>query len=211
MNFVFQISPYVAPDLVRQVSDALERRTELRSREQFPRMWRVIDGLNGQKASRGTWNRRRRRYRVYGVLLILLGIILFVPGMMDPGELLVPLIAGAAGILAGGLTLWMCGSRKKKKDSRFDRAAEQFLKGLAAPPSAQVRFTEDGMEIAGRPGASYPDFDFVAETRDLFLLTWKEKITLLQKKDLAEGDLEQFRSFLLDNMKEKNIYYRACP
>lgn len=209
MDYVFQITPYDSPELVRQVSDALERRTELRSRKKCPKMWKLTDRLCKKRASEGCLEKRRKRYRVYGMLLIMLGVVLFVPGAMDPKELLVPLLAGAAGILAGGLTLWS-GRGRKRRTNAFDRAAKQFLQGLAAPPSAQIRFTGDGMTIAGKPAAVFADFNFAAETQDLFLLTWKEKITLLQKKDLIAGDPEGFAVFLRDRMEEKEMFYRAC-
>lgn len=38
MDFEFQISPYAGPSLVQQVSRALEKRTELRARAQFPKL-----------------------------------------------------------------------------------------------------------------------------------------------------------------------------
>ena len=207
MDFEFQISPYTDPSLVQQVSRALEKRTELRAREQFPKLWRVTDNLNPKYEGKAVSNGRRVRYRVYGILLIAMGVVLVVPGIMDPKHLLVPLVAGAVGILAGIFTLWT-GSGGQAKSKRFDQAAEKLLKGFEAPPAAQVRFTPEGMEIAGKPAAAYPDVDFAAETEDLFLLTWNEKVTILQKKDLVGGDCPQFSAFLHKQLQERGSFCR---
>lgn len=205
MDFVFQISPYADPALMQQVSRALEKRTELRSRAQFPKLWHVTDDLNRKHKGKTVSNGQRVRYRIYGILLIVMGVILFVPGIMDPKQLLVPLVAGAVGILAGVFTLWaVSGSQAQSK--RFDQAAEKLLKGFEAPPAAQVRFTPEGMEIAGKPAAAYPDVDFAAETEDLFLLTWNEKVTILQKKDLIGGDCPQFSAFLHKQLQERGSF-----
>ena len=206
MDFVFQISPYSDPSLAQQVSHALEKRTELRSRAQFPKLWRVTDNLNRKHEGKTLSNGRRVRYRIYAILLIVMGVILLVPGIMDPKQLLVPLVAGVVGVLAGVFTLWtVSGSHTQSK--RFDQAAEKLLKGFEAPPVAQVRFTPEGMEIAGKPAAAYPDVDFVAETEDLFLLTWNEKVTILQKKDLVGGDCPQFAAFLHKQLQERGAFY----
>ena len=207
MEFVFHISPYSDPSLVQQVSRALKERTELCSRTQFPKLWRVTDNLNRRHGEKTVSNGRRMRYRIYGILLIVMGVILFVPGIMDPKQLLVPLAAGVVGILAGGFTLWaVSGSQAQSK--RFDQAAKKLLKGFEAPPAAQVRFTPEGMEIAGKPAAAYPDVDFAAETENLFLLTWNEKVTILQKKDLVGGDCPQFAAFLCKQMQEHGTFCR---
>lgn len=210
MDFIFQISPYKDPAFVRQVSDALEKRTELRAREQHPGLWRVTDRLNGGKVPEDIRKKRHIRYRIYGVLLIVMGVILIVPGLMEPEKLLVPLIAGAVGLLAGLFTLW-AGGIKSRQTRRFDQAAGKLLKEFEAPPLARVRFVREGMEIGGKLAASYADFDFAAETKDLFLLTWRENVIVLQKKDLAVGDRAQFGDFLMDRMKGYGTFYSFRP
>lgn len=194
MDFIFQISSYCDPSLPRQVSQALERRTELQARAQCPRLWNVADAWN-RRGKKPISKGQRIRYRIYGVLLTVMGIILLIPGLMEAKTLWVPLVAGAIGVLLGVFTLWAVGGMQRQR-ARFDQAAEKLLKGFASPPCARVRFTPEGMEIAGKPAASYSDFDFVAETEDLYLLTWNEKVTILQKKDLVQGDCPQFAALL---------------
>lgn len=210
MEFVFQISPYSDASLVRQVSAALEKRTELYSRAKCPGLWRITDRLNRGRGARHISKGQRLRNRLYGIFLMGMGIILLVPGLMDPEGLTVPLIAGAVGLLAGLFTLW-AGGIKSRQTRRFDQAAGKLLKGFEAPPLARVRFVREGMEIGGKLAASYADFDFAAETKDLFLLTWREKVIVLQKKDLAVGDRAQFGDFLMDRMKGYGTFYSFRP
>lgn len=199
MEFLFRLSPYCDPSLMEQVSGALEKRTELRARAQCPKLWRMTDYCNAGKGRKTLSPKQRIRYRVYSILLIVMGILLLVPGLMEPKERLLPLVAGIAGILTGLFTLWAIGGEQRQNE-RFDRAAEKLLKGFAAPPSAQVRFTREGMELAGKLAVSYPEIDFVAETKDLYLLTWQEKVTILQKKDLVAENKERFTSFLQEQI-----------
>lgn len=210
MDFIFQLSPYWDPELVHQVGAALEKRTELQARQQHPGLWRVTDRLGRAGAPRAAGKKRRIRGRIYGVLLLVLGVILLVPGLMEPEQLPVLLVAGGVGVLAGVFTLW-AGGIADRQTRRFDRAAEKLLKELKIPPHTWVRFAREGMEIAGKLAASYPELDFVAETRDLFLLTWKGKVLVLQKKDLSAGNRAQFGDFLLDQMKGHGTFYSFRP
>ena len=207
MEFVFQISPHSDASLIRQVSAALEKRTELYSRARCPGLWRITDRLNRGRGARPISKGQRLRYRLYGILLMGMGIILLVPGLMDPEGLTVPPLAGLTAFFLGLFTLGITGVESKRGRS-FDQAAEKLLKGFQAPPPARVRFTGEGMEIAGKPAACYSDFDFVAEMENLFLLTWKEKVTILQKKDLAVGDCPQFSAFLQRQLQERGTFCR---
>lgn len=194
-EYEFQISPYSNSTYVQQVSHALERRTESISRTQYPRIWKITDYFNSKKVSDVVLRKRKFRYKIYGIALIIMGIFLFVPGAMEPQKLTVPLVAGILGILVGVFTLW--NSRTQKHQSkRFEQAAEKLLKGLKIAPSVRVKFTEKGMKIADQQPIPYSDFDFVCETNDLFLFTRNEQIAILQKRDMVEGSNEQFTSFL---------------
>ena len=102
MDYEFQLSPYDGASLVPQVSCALEKRTESISREKYPKMWKITDHFNSKKVSEIVLKRRRLRYRVYGILLIIMGAFLLIPGLMEPQELAVPLFAGILGLLLYG-------------------------------------------------------------------------------------------------------------
>ena len=65
--FTFHISPYETEKLLPQVSRALEKRTELVSRESCPQMWKVIDRLRGVAQGR---SRSRLRTRVLSAVCL---------------------------------------------------------------------------------------------------------------------------------------------
>lgn len=75
------------------------------------------------------------------------------------------------------------------------------MKGLETPPPVRVQFTQGGMKIADQQTVPYSDFNFIYETKDLFLLTWNEQVTILQKKDMVSGNKDQFISFLQDHIR----------
>ena len=200
MDYEFQISPYNNPSYVQQISCALEKRTESISREKHSQMWKITDYFNSKRASESVSKKRRFRSRIYGILLIILGVFLLVPGLMEPQELAVPLFAGVFSLLIGLSTLWSS-KAQKLQSNRFNQAAVKLLKRVESPLPVHVHFTKDGMKLADQQMIPYSDFNFVCETGDLFLLTWNEQVTILQKKDMVTGNKEQFSSFLQDHIK----------
>ena len=113
--YLFQISSYDISRLLPQVSKSLEKRSEHLSRECYPNMWRQIDRLpsRSQRASRS-----RLRTKLFSILCLAAGVILVVPGLMEPKELLVPLVVGAAAIVLGVTRLWLT---RKNREKPFDR------------------------------------------------------------------------------------------
>lgn len=200
MDYEFQISPYNNPSFVQQISCALENRTESTSREKYPQMWKITDYFNSRKVSESFLKKRRFRSRIYGILLIIMGAFLLLPGFMEPQELAVPLFAGVLSLLIGIITLWYSRAQKLQR-KRFNQAALKLLKGLEEPPPVRVQFTQGGMKVADQQTVPYYDFNLVYETKDLFLLMRKGQVTILQKKDMVTGNKEQFTSFLQDHIK----------
>lgn len=203
-QYIFNVTPMDADILLPQVSRALEKRTELLSRERYPELCKQTDKLNSQ----GSKHRRNpTRTKVTGILCLLLGLFLFIPGMMKPQELLVPLIAGAFGVVVGLASLWR--SRKRKKNP-FDEPARKLLAGKASvePGRYRVCFSQQEMtlkNIADHRGESVPysTFEYVIETEDTFLITFGTRVSILQKKDLSEGGISNFRSHISSKV---NIY-----
>lgn len=197
---VFTISSYDKAALLPQVSRILEKRTELVSRGRLPGAWKVIDGIN---STRKTAPVPKPHSKVYGIILIALGIFLFVPGVMKPGELLVPLIAGAFGILAGVLSLLR---GRKPAQNPFDKSAALFLDGRDTIPegqTSQVTFSDAGFTVITQSGTapvetsevSYADVEYIIESDDLLGITYNEQIIVLQKKDMVEGDVSDLSEF----------------
>lgn len=108
-SFSFQITPPDPDRLLCQVARALETRTELVSREKCPRLWALAGRLNRKdKGPQAVRQKRRRRRTVLSLINWLLGLILLVPGLMDPKQLLIPMLVGAAGLGTGTVVLWAC-------------------------------------------------------------------------------------------------------
>jgi hypothetical protein len=102
MEYVFVLTEYDEATFKPQVSKALEKRTELVSRKEYPKMWNFIDKMNSkEKASEEVLKKRRRRFKVYGTLFIIAGLFLFIPSLMKPKEMLLPLLAGAFAVVLG--------------------------------------------------------------------------------------------------------------
>ena len=202
-NYNFQITPYDTESLLQQVSKALEKRTEFVSRERYPGLWENIDKLND--VSKGK-HRSSLRSKIMSIICLVLGVFLFVPGLIKPQELLVPLLVGAFAIVIGIVYLYI--GRKGKKNP-FDKSARLLLMGkdtISAKQSIMVSFSESGMEIRADDKEPqhipYSDFESMIETEDLFLFVHDTRITVLQKKDLTSNDITDFRNFISRNVPQ---------
>ena len=202
-NYNFQITLYDTESLLQQVSKALEKRTEFVSRERYPSLWENIDKLNA--VSKGK-RRSSLRSKVMSIICLVLGVFLFVPGLIKPQELLVPLLVGAFAIVIG--IVYLCIGRKGKKNP-FDKSARRLLMGkdtISAKQSIMVSFSESGMEIRADDKEPqhipYSDFESMIETEDLFLFVHDTRITVLQKKDLTSNGITDFRNFISRNVPQ---------
>lgn len=205
-NYNFQITPYDTESLLQQVSKALEKRTEFVSRERYPGLWENIDKLNA--VSKGK-RRSSLRSKIMSIICLVLGVFLFVPGLMKPQELLVPLLVGAFAIVIGIVYLYI--GRKDKKNP-FDKSVRLLLMGkdtISAKQSILVSFSESGMEIRADDKEPqhipYSDFESMIETEDLFLFVHDTRITVLQKKDLTSNDITDFRNFISRNVPQSIV------
>lgn len=202
-DYIFRISPYDREKFLPQVGKALEKRTELISRKKYPALWNVTDRL---RALPGGKTRSRLRTKVLSVICLILGILLFVPGLMEPQELTVPLIAGAFAIGAGIGGLWR--SRKHRVNA-FEKAARKLLESVGSRSSEEettVSFSDTGMTIAvdnnvSRP-VPYHEFECAVETEDMILFVYAERVMVLQKSDLTTHTTEQFHAFLSEKIAE---------
>ena len=204
MSFVFQLTAYDEKRLLPQVADALKQRTELLSRERYPGLWKQVDRLN---AAYGGKKRSSLRTKVLSVVCLALGLFLFIPGLMKPQELLVPLLAGAVGIGAGLGGFYRANKAKKApKPDRFTLAAEQLLQmyaSLSEADGAEVIFSDSAMILPSEGGAesvTYGNFERAVETADALLLVFDTRVMLLQKKDLRSAHWESLRIFLKEHI-----------
>ncbi len=186
-----------------QLSRALTMRTELISREKFPRLWAFTD-KNNSRASGGAKKGRRVYFKVMGVILLLLSVVLLVPGLMAAKADMI--VMGAIGFIAGVISLLCGGAKRGSGDirgsaSRFDKAAKALIASSINSHGKTVRFTDDAMCLPDGVNIAYERFERVFETEDIFALIWSGRITVLQKRDLLDADIAEFVSFL----DEKNI------
>lgn len=212
--FRFEIGPYDTGKLLPQLSRALELRTELYSRQRLPLLWRWTDWLRGRNNGR---TERRLRARILSLLCLALGLFLLIPGLMEPRELLTPLLVGVASTLAGLAGLWRSRKRKEsspgqgaahgpwrgRRNNPFDQAARKLLQGkeaLSAEEALSASFSQEGMvlyqgaiQLALVP---YGDFTEVFETADAWLLIHGDQAVVLQRKDLRGGDAAGLRAAL---------------
>lgn len=205
-NYIFQISSYDINCLLAQVSKALEKRTELISRERYPGMWHFTDRMN--TAAQGK-RRSSFRTKLLSIVCLAAGIFLLVPGLVEPQELFMPLLAGTAALMIGIVGL-LC-SRKNKKNP-FDKSAKLLLTGKDVIPEGQaitVIFSDDGMTIPADNNNTefvpYNDFECAIETTDAFLFVYGDRVTVLQKKDLTTDNLKDFS----DQISEKVTKYQS--
>ena len=131
-------------------------------------------------------------------MLILAGLFLLIPGLMEPKELRMPLIAGAFFVLLGVSSLLR--QRPARRKGSFRQAAAGMLQNTSGleEASVQVVFDDDGMKVNTQDSTRivpYDEMEMLIETPRLYLLTYGGRATLLQKKDLT-GDTQAFVGFL---------------
>lgn len=200
--YIFRITPYDTEKLLPQVSKALKKRTEQVSRQQCPGIWKQTDRFRAMAKGK---TRSRLRTRVMSVVCLVLGVFLLVPGLMDPQELLVPRIVGAVAVGAGIGGLWRS---RKHRHNPFDKPADILLTDLNDRLTGKLctmTFTDQGMTASVSDDSSetvpWQEVSCAVETEDTFLLVYRDRVALLQKKDLSEGGKEEFRTLLASSAK----------
>ncbi|NMA83970.1 MAG: hypothetical protein GX962_08910 [Epulopiscium sp.] len=205
MEFVFVLTKYNSASFKPQVSKALEKRTEIVSRKEHPKVWKYVDKMNSkEKASEEVLKKRHSRYKIYGVFLQILGFFLLIPSLMEPKEMLIPLLVGAFTVGIGILNFRYGRKSKKVKLTSFDKAAIKLFNEYEKIPTVTVTFTNDKVQLVGNVAISYSEIEKIFITEDLFILIWNKRITVLQKKDLSSCNVEEFTNFI--TYKSHNLF-----
>lgn len=213
MEFVFHISAYDDPALDGETVRLLTQRLEAGSREAVPGMWALTDKLNAYAAKGPGREKRRTRYRVYGVLLIALGIFVLVPGLTEPGT---PVLIGTGifVILSGLLEFWLVRERKPaappascRKEAACLLEQRRSVDWSLPENRTELRFDATGLSVsAGKETQTIPYEDMTAiyAADRLWLLVYgAEQALLLQKKDLTAGDAEKFAAYLQEKIRKQ--------
>lgn len=152
------------------------------------------DELNEKNLSAEALKRRRKFRRFYGIICIALGIFLFVPGLVKPSELFVPLVVGALAILTGITAV----VPRKTNSEKFEKKAKKLISAInsSLKPEDKVLFNEEGIFENGALLMEYENLESIIENRSVFLVCDGIKIIVLRKADLVIGNPEEFKIFV---------------
>lgn len=199
MEFVFCPTVYQAEELEEELSRALEKRTEILSRAEYPKMWEKTDKLN-ETAARAAKKRKRRKWmeKYLPWVLLVMGVFLLVPGVMDPVELRVPLLAGTFAVAVALMSFLR--RHLEKKQPSFHKSAKRMIENLHTIEGTGLRavFGEEGLTVSAQGNESligYDKFEMLVETPLLFLLTYSGNAIVFQKKDMTQGESTAFAAF----------------
>lgn len=206
MKFTFLLSPYEERGK-SQLFDALKKLAEMKSRKACPRMWAGIDKLDAiPKVSKSTSEKRRKRNKVYGAFLIILGLFALIPGVMAPKELFDVLIVGAATFLLGVVYLFQ---PRINSDQRLQKETERIWSGyktLDEGKPTTVVFQDAGIWENDQMLVAFGDLLQAVFCQNVILLNWERGFILLQRKDLQDADADQFLEFMKGH-PTLEIYY----
>lgn len=191
MAFTFAIGPVSRNDLTDQLARALDLRTELRSRQAVPRMWKATDKLREHTTEDAT-RRRAIKNKVFGIMFLVLGLILAIPAFA---------MGGLSGATIGGVIAMIVGvtylsPKSKNPPRKCIQMAEKLLAMRATVPSAVIKFDETGMTVGTQDPIAYDKLEGILETQDLYLLIINNSAMFFLKSEQTEGTAEEFSKFL---------------
>ena len=193
-SYTFRLTAYDIPRYLPQVSRALERRSELAGQLKYANRKK----LTGVPQSRGNFHGRNRRTTY---IMSAVGIVLGAGSLYLSASLgwdIFFLIIGAALVIAGIYGFYHAG-----RSNPYARDAAKLLKGkdsFLAEDDIRIVFNEYGMRSA-RSFIPYNEFQCWIETEDLFLFMYGPLVTLLQKTDLVDAEISDFRQLVIGNIK----------
>lgn len=208
MNFVFTRTE-LDEALLPQIAHALKTRIDSLSRLKYPGMWEQADRAAAKDTPEKKAAREKAaaiRHRLWGIVFLALGIFLLVPGMIEPGKLTAPLIAGVIAVLFGCKRLFgKYVSAEQKMYQRYDASARRLLTSLnnaQASGTPTLSFDEEAMTMETPNGSEeiipYTAMEYVIEEEDLILITFGTKITVIRQTEIVEGDIDAFLPFMAE-------------
>ena len=198
MEFIFKPEK-LTDDLSYQISECIAKRAENFSRAKYPGMWKKVDDLNERRMPEDVLRRRKIRQVIYGILLIGMGIFLFVPGLMKPKELTVPLIVGAFAIINGIFAVLP----RRTDAEKYKRKAKKLLSAINSSVKSgdTVIFNEEAVFENGALIMEYQNLEPLVESRSIWLVCDGVKVMVLRKNDLVSGSPEDFSAFINEKTK----------
>ena len=208
MAFVFTRTP-LDEALLPQMAHALKTRIDSLSRLKYPAMWEQADRAAAKDTPEKKASREKAaaiRYRLWGIVFLALGIVLFVPGIMKASSLTVSMIVGAAAILLGLSRLFgKYISAEEKMNRRYEASARTLLNQLNRAQESgapTLTFDEEAMTMTTPNGSEevvpYTAMEYVIEEEDLILITFGTKVTVIRQTEIVNGDIAEFLPFMED-------------
>ena len=209
--YLFQISNYDDPAVDRETAELLHRHLEAESRRRCPAMWNAIDRIrtHAAKGPKGPAREKRKvRYRIYGVFLLALGLLTLILGLMPPRTTDVIIVGGAviiAGLLEFALARGRTPSRIPASCKKEARKALELRRTVDWEKlKTAIRFEDAGITICTEENEehlSYTRIKSAFESLHLWLVICDDECTLLlQKKDLRSGNADSFLSDIISKM-----------
>ena len=204
---LFQISNYDDPAVDRETAELLHRHLEAESRRRCPAMWNAIDRIrtHAAKGPKGPAREKRKvRYRIYGVFLLALGLLTLILGLMPPRTTDVIIVGGAV-IIAGLLEFALARGRTPPRiPASCKKEARKALELRRAVDweklKTTIRFEDAGITICAEENEehlSYTRIKSAFESLHLWLVVCDDECALLlQKKDLILGETDKFFSYI---------------
>lgn len=185
MIHTFKSSQFNDFTLEEDLTKVFEKRLELYSRANLPKLWSVTDKLNRNKVSEAVSRKRRKRYKFYGILNMILGSLVVL------SSLLLQKSTVYFGLLVVGISFvyFEMSREKPKKNKRITKQVDHFL-GNFEPLSLghSVSFSESGMLFDEQAEMPYDSIDHLMISDTYVFILFDTSIIILQKKDL-DGDI----------------------
>lgn len=209
--YLFQISNYDDPAVDRETAELLHRHLEAESRRRCPAMWNAIDRIrtHAAKGPKGPAREKRKvRYRIYGVFLLALGLLTLILGLMPPRTTDVIIVGGAV-IIAGLLEFALSRGRTPPRiPASCKKEAQKALELRRTVDweklKTAIRFEDAGITICTEENEehlSYTRIKSAFESLHLWLVVCDDECALLlQKKDLRSGNADSFLSDIISKM-----------
>ena len=207
-EFVFDVSQYDS-GLAVEVEQVLRAETERKSRIALPKMWAVTDKMNTIQEKAGGKPKPKTSGYLLTFFLFVAGLFVFIPGIMQVKKFNVMTVFGVILLLIGIIRLLPKGGRQKKQAERFQKGASTLLANLNAIDPAeqpQVTISNAGFSICTESEKKEMPFDeltAVFETEHLWAAVCGEAITVVQKSDLQEAEAPEVSKFLRKRIKNK--------
>ena len=184
MNYIFNLMPIDVNAMQEQAAMALEARTEMLSREKYPKMWEKTDKNNAEKSNNKAKVPGRLVSKPMSWLCLIAGAFIFIPAMQDPINMVIPLAAGAVAMVVG-----LRGVRGEPSDN-FAKSAKNLLRGKDKMPANKysVVFSDAGMAVcdegAEQNFVPFDQIERIVETTDAYFVFFGNRAMVLQKADL---------------------------